>query len=463
MSCSGAQPAGALDGTWLDRVKDSARHLDDGQWTSWRFPMESGLIEQGLSGLGTVFPTGNALSCWIPGDGDRGVALGWGSAFELVADGADRFESVRAQATELYARYRTADEAMQAPRCFGGFAFSPGGAAAGSWRRHGDAHFIVPRLLYEDDGINANLSLTLSVAEATNPTILAEQLGQMAAVRHWLSEGKRSPVAAHQALTLHEEGLEDWTNRLLSIAGAISRGELAKVVAARELKLQAQDDFHIGSVLRALVASHGDGTIFDFAFGAGHFLGASPERLVCLRGLEVATEALAGSAVGSDPSGELAEVKNLSEHAMVVRTITEALSPLCGSLHVPVAPIVRRLRSLAHLHTPITGKLKGRTHILKLVEALHPTPAVCGVPTASAADWIRRTESFERGWYSGPVGWFDALGDGVFVVGLRSGLLEGRQASLFAGAGIVQGSTPEREFLETRWKLGTLLGALGVQ
>jgi isochorismate synthase EntC len=114
------------------------------------------------------------------------------------------------------------------------------------------------------------------------------------------------------------------------------------------------------------------------------------------------------------------------------------------------------------LRTSIQGKLRDATHVLDLVARLHPTPAVAGVPTAAALEFIARHEPDARGWYTGPVGWFDAEGDGRFVVALRSGLISGKHADLYAGAGVVRDSNAPSEFAETRWKLAALLGALGV-
>ncbi len=100
--------------------------------------------------------------------------------------------------------------------------------------------------------------------------------------------------------------------------------------------------------------------------------------------------------------------------------------------------------------------------MLELVGTLHPPPAVAGVPTRAAIEFIARHEPDPRGWYSGPFGWFDQRGDGRFVVALRCGVVAGRHAELYAGAGVVSDSNAPSEFAETRWKLAALLGALGV-
>ncbi len=130
---------------------------------------------------------------------------------------------------------------------------------------------------------------------------------------------------------------------------------------------------------------------------------------------------------------------------------------------MPAAPVVRALRHVVHLHTPITGTLRHPVHVLELAARLHPTPAVGGTPTRAALDWIAAHETTPRGWYAAPVGWFDGDGDGELAVALRCGVLAGNRAHLWAGAGIVAGSDPDRELAETELKLRAMLGALGIR
>jgi isochorismate synthase EntC len=157
----------------------------------------------------------------------------------------------------------------------------------------------------------------------------------------------------------------------------------------------------------------------------------------------------------------LASQKDLGEHALVVDAIVSALDPLTYRLQVPRTPSVRRLRDILHLHTPINGTLNQDAHVLDLIERLHPTPAVGGTPHAEAHRWIAEHEVEERGWYASPMGWLDAEGDGQFVVALRSALLVGGMAHIFAGAGVVAASDADLEFEETELKLALMINALG--
>jgi isochorismate synthase EntC len=145
----------------------------------------------------------------------------------------------------------------------------------------------------------------------------------------------------------------------------------------------------------------------------------------------------------------------------LVRAICDALADVCGEQLSAGALSLMKLRNVQHLFTPIVGRVAGGRGILDLVARLHPTPAMGGVPREPALEMIRRFEGMDRGWYAAPVGWIDARGEGEFAVAIRSALLRGAQATLFAGCGIVAGSDPEREYAESCLKLRPVLAALG--
>jgi len=141
----------------------------------------------------------------------------------------------------------------------------------------------------------------------------------------------------------------------------------------------------------------------------------------------------------------------------VVREIKRILQPFCAELSVPDSPSVIRTDTLWHLSTQIEGVLADPVPTaLELAQALHPTPAICGYPTATARAAIGELENFERGYYAGLVGWQDEAGDGEWALALRCARVQGNQLRLYAGAGIVAGSDPQAEYIETRTKLATL-------
>ncbi|MFW5977669.1 MAG: chorismate-binding protein, partial [Halohasta sp.] len=146
-------------------------------------------------------------------------------------------------------------------------------------------------------------------------------------------------------------------------------------------------------------------------------------------------------------------------HALVAETIRDQLAPFAASVSTGERQI-KRLATVQHIHTPITAELAADTHVLSLVEALHPTPAVGGLPPEAALETIRETEPFDRGWYAAPIGWIDAAGNGTFAVGLRSAVATRRRATLFAGVGIVGDSDPDREWDEVELKFRPILDEL---
>jgi salicylate biosynthesis isochorismate synthase len=154
--------------------------------------------------------------------------------------------------------------------------------------------------------------------------------------------------------------------------------------------------------------------------------------------------------------------KDLEEHAHVVRGIVEALQSIASGRRLPPWPEVRGLTGLAHLCSAIEADLRPGLGPLETLAALHPTPAVGGLPREAALRFLSSAEPVERGWYAGPVGWVTLDGDAQIAVGIRSALLGRDRAWLYAGAGIVLASNPEDEYRETEAKLRRLSSALGV-
>jgi menaquinone-specific isochorismate synthase len=192
-------------------------------------------------------------------------------------------------------------------------------------------------------------------------------------------------------------------------------------------------------------------------------LGASPERLLTVRQGQLRSDALAGTA----PIGPAAEQltrseKDRREHELVVDAISEVLAGAGLTARRPRHPRLARHGQLVHLHTPITAAL-GEQQPLALAGALHPTPAVAGLPRREAMAALRSLEPFERGFYAAPIGWIDSEGDMELRVAIRSGSLQGQRLELTAGAGLVQGSVPERELQEVALKLGVLQQQLSLQ
>jgi salicylate biosynthesis isochorismate synthase len=411
---------------------------------------------------------------WSPADGP--TLAGLGAAALVRGAGPERAAEVGAAAMGLWPRIRSVAAGDVAPiraRLFGGLAFLPGCPGA-AWAEFGEATFVLPRVLYEAgaDGGRLVVAVTAEALGRDGPDAVVRLVESTLAVLAEAEADAADPRSNVHGVamrtrpagpTADSAARAEWVGIVESIQRRIGAGRAEKIVAARTHELRLRRPVDLALALGRLGAGAAEAR-FAFRFGRAAFLGATPERLVARRGLEIRTEAVAGSieADGTDRAAELrSSLKEDAEHGFVVRAIAGALAPLCDRLDYPAEPDVKRLRHVLHLRTPFEGTLARPVPVLDLVARLHPTPAVGGTPTAEALDWIAREEPGCRGWYGAPVGWFDGAGDGDFVVALRSALVDDDLALLYAGAGIVRDSDVDAELAETDVKLRTMLDALG--
>ena len=421
---------------------------------------------------------------------------GSGTVARLTADGPDRFDAIRETAEELFADVNTeavppADrgrERVEAfsprgsdgtdrpeagppeaarPMLFGGFAFGEDHEPAPPWEGFPGAEFVLPsiRLTRTDNGT------WLTVAAAGPEATPEGTVSRLESARKTISDlPSMGPTRKPPGVTDTERTTtrKQWRGQVEAALGRIGRDELTKVVLAQALSVELERAIDAPDVLERLRVSYPECYRFliEPTAEAG-FLGAPPERLVALTGDTVETEALAGSvARGStlQADEELAahlrdSEKIQREHRVVVDTICDQLAPLATAVTV-AEQSVRTLANIQHLQTPIRARMADGVHVLDVVKALHPTPAVGGLPPDTAFETIHETETFDRGWYAAPVGWFDAAGDGEFAVGIRSAVAAGDRATLFAGNGIVAESDPDEEWDEVELKYRPVLDTL---
>ncbi|MDA0268540.1 MAG: isochorismate synthase, partial [Cyanobacteria bacterium] len=316
----------------------------------------------------------------------------------------------------------------------------------------------------------ANVEIAPDIALESLSRELCQQVQHITTVR----EGRPLPPKGMEPgqfpVQLSPEAARRFKRGVDRALQAIDQTDLQKQVVAHALDIVSPFPWQRDISLQRLRARHPD--CYTFAFSRGpqaHFIGASPERLLSLRQGQLVADALAGSAPrGNTPLADhqlgqhlLNNPKEQTEHHLVVDFIVSQLKALgLRPRHRP-CPTLLRLSHIQHLHTPIYATLPEQLSPLQLVEVLHPTPAVAGVPTATACVQIQRTEPSDRGLYAAPFGWVDYQGNSEFIVGIRSALLQGCQARLYAGAGIVKGSDPKQELAEIQLKLQTLAEVLG--
>jgi menaquinone-specific isochorismate synthase len=254
---------------------------------------------------------------------------------------------------------------------------------------------------------------------------------------------------------------QEWINAVNAVKWEIQGGGLEKVVLARAKRLYFAGEVDPFIALNELSKQYPDCTKFLFSFSPGSaFLGATPEYLAAVQDGALRTMALAGSIRrGGTPEEDkrlgqqlMGSAKDQREHDFVVNFLRETLGPLANGLAISQEPQLHELQNIQHLRTDVQASLRDGVDILDVVAALHPTPALGGLPRQRALEMIAELETESRGWYGAPVGWLDGHGNGEFVVGIRSGVVQGNQACIYAGAGIVADSDPIGEWHETELK-----------
>ncbi|MEG4841332.1 isochorismate synthase [Microcoleus sp. B9-D4] len=279
-------------------------------------------------------------------------------------------------------------------------------------------------------------------------------------------------TAIDSSISLKQIPVNDASQFKTSVKSAlelIASKYFSKIVLSQAINVISQTPFSLIDSLNNLRLSYPDCYVFSTSNGKGqNFIGASPERLISIHNNQLLTDALAGSAPrGKTEAGDaklaqglLESEKDIREHQVVIDFIVDRLSKLGITPKFSPVPRLLQLSNIQHLWTPITAQIPPDIHLLKILAQLHPTPAVAGVPRDIALEQIRRCESCDRSLYAAPLGWIDRRGNGEFAVGIRSALIDGDRAILYAGAGIVAGSEPEKELAEIQLKLQPLLNAL---
>lgn len=401
-------------------------------------------------------------SLFLAPGGDR--VAGLGEAAVLQARGPGRFDQLARDARRLLAGLRPLDEADRstAPLLVGGFAFTEGGSRSpeSPWAAFPPARLVLPEVaLITRDGLSSLVAVAPDQPDAAGLRARLDALLDEAAAALRAKAPDSEPPAGLRQLA---SGPDEYEARVEEAIDAIARGRLTKVIVARQEVWSSGADVEPADLLDGLRDRFPGCFLFCVQPAGGPaFVGASPERLVSVTRGVVEADALAGTAPrSSDPKRDATLARELAgsdkeqrEHRMVVDHLQRSLRPLVSTLESPQTPGLRRLANVQHLHTPVRGRLLNGAGALDVAGRVHPTPAVCGLPRDDALGWLEQQERLDRGWYAGGVGVVAGQGDGEFCVAIRCGLLSGRRAALFAGAGIVAGSVADREGAEVEHKL----------
>jgi len=407
--------------------------------------------------------------------GDRWVAHR-GVAVELrggPAETGDRFDSVAKSAREIALTPILPEGTARAPRMrfYGGFSFRSDHEAGGVWSDFPSWLFHVPVFELEGDASgDAWLRARTLVEDGDEREVFGRLRHEAERLRAELATLAAFPGATRRASGWGTPtDRANWEQAVRASLSAIRDGGISKAVLARTLDVELDVEIDPVDVVGHLWEVNRGSHVFMFEPCPGSsIVGAAPETVATLRDGVFHATAVAGSIRrGSTPREQaelaaqlLASEKDRSEQRIALDDMVARLETVAHQIRTDPQPHVLTLARIQHLETEIRASVPAGVGVLDLLRLLHPTPAVCGLPRDGAMRFLAEEEPFERGWYAGPVGWFDAEGNGVFAPALRTGVSTGSGWRLFAGAGIVEGSVPALEWEETAIKFEPMLEAL---
>ncbi|WP_332759380.1 isochorismate synthase [Pseudarthrobacter sp.] len=406
--------------------------------------------------------------------------VGFGEIARFTATGPERFLEADIWWRHLVLEADITDSVElpgTGPVAFGSFAFSKKSTHV--------SRLIVPEIVVGvRDGRYWLTQLTVDDGELT-------EAGALAALAGWLSGGStpgdvpaggeagavERPLPSADGATLHTGSLseEDWMAAVAAGVAEIRTGALQKLVLARDIVATVPSGVNAAQVLRELAVRYRE----CWTYGVDGLVGATPEMLIQVEGRTAQARVLAGTLDRRDAHGEsgipmdyaervlAGSEKQRHEHEIAIQSLTSQLAPFSEAMNAHDEPFILELPNVWHLASDVKAELaEVEGHVptcLALINALHPTAAVCGTPTLVAGALIRKLEHLDRGPYAGPVGWLDAAGNGEWGIALRGAVIEDPQTvRLYAGCGIVDGSQPAAELAETWAKFRPMLESLGI-
>jgi menaquinone-specific isochorismate synthase len=388
---------------------------------------------------------------------------GFGDVLSFRNGDMDRLGVLSQRASEVRAHLLCNSEDhvfRDMPYLFGGVSFFPE-ISDPIWEDFGTSFWFVPRiiLLQNREGLFCSFQVIIDTETTDNNLSLFGKYLDL------LYRDTDVPIAEEAALIESDlpaaENQEIWKESVRAAIGQIESKKIRKIVLSRRIILDILKQPDTIGILRTLSKRFPNCYSFIFKSGESVFIGASPEKLISVKEDMAFCHAIAGSIRRGNTSDEdkqlekqlLTSGKNLSEHNFVIEHIRSALEPFCRSVAVDSHRTIKKLSNIQHIYTGIEGKLANNGSLFDLLNVLHPTPAVGGIPVKESMDMIKQLESYDRGWYAGFLGWITPEWSGEFFVSIRSALLKNDKLYAFAGSGIVVDSDPGAEYEETETKL----------
>lgn len=408
-------------------------------------------------------PTATGLLTWL---GKEQQIVGWGEALRIEVQGDHAIREASVYWNAVTDSAKVANETPHAWADVAPFALASFGFAAKT-----PGFLIVPEVALVRRG-DVTVLVTASVRSANSkdpqggnlPSRLRAATSSPAVGESSRPEDETISFHPSNPATMYTKPgrmtQSQWRKAVSELIDSLRMGVASKVVLTRDIVVHSEESIDERFLTKRLAHLYPS----TWVFAVNGLVGATPELLAALDSGVVTSRVLAGTAAPSGGSALFASMKNRSEHHFAVESVARALSPLADTLDVPAEPFLLQLPNVVHLATEVTAAVP-QSNVLDIVDALHPTAAVCGTPTKFAFDLLDKLEGTERGRYSGPVGWIDGRGAGEFGIALRCGQLseDHHEIRVFAGGGIMPDSKPDVELAETHAKMRPILDALGLE
>lgn len=419
---------------------------------SYTFDYEQDLS---LAVLLRSFPEENTRFFWQTPDRQH-LLVGFGQRTKLFPDDG---VTMNDQKKRLHQQTMDPDNRL----ClFGAFPFDVQANAAPLWNQLAEGGFLLPKVLFTFN--QGRWQVTLTVKRPATFAALTTRF-QKEQHRIILALSQAAPkVQKNRLVTSQEIAVKEWMETVDQAVKTIRNpnNTLKKIVLARQLALEMNESIDQVVLLQRLETQQPQTYLFYLQEGNSTFIGATPEKLLAATTKELTTVAVAGSIQrGKTPSEDtrlgqelLHSAKNLQEHQIVVERLQKNLQPFSQSTVNVSQRTLLKNRDIQHLYAELIGtRADDGASLFEMIQQLHPTPALGGEPKQAAIEWIRTHEPVGRGLYGAPIGWVSLAEDaGEFAVGIRSAVISGKHALLYAGCGIVADSNAEEERQETKMK-----------
>ncbi|MCO7125725.1 isochorismate synthase [Sporolactobacillus shoreicorticis] len=403
---------------------------------------------------------------------DGQILIGAGIAACITTRRGENYAAMQNQCGNLLSTARVlgpTEAEATGPLLVGGFAFEAEKQPSEDWASFGSGYFFLPVFLLTIQKGHCYLTRSIVCTSQDDAGQLTQRLKHEEKELFSSLNAEAPDLNVFNSLIKQtDQETQAWNQLVEEAIQTMGESGLKKVVLARSRRLLYQNELSSEQLIQALREQQEQTCLFCLEKGASAFVGATPERLIKKQARTIYSACLAGSAARGDTDKEdtslgewlLNDRKNRLEHHYVVSMVRDSLHDLCEQLTVPERPRLMKNKNIQHLYTPVEGICNKSASIFDFIKRLHPTPALGGLPRKQALSWIREHESLDRGYYAAPIGWCDGRDNGEFYVGIRSALLRGKEAVLFAGCGVLKDSIPEQEYKETAIKFHPMLDAL---